>query len=95
MFSRLLVAIICAAAIGIGLLALRQQRLEMMHEMTRLHSEMDVIRRDIWEKQVKIAEKTDPQSLKEASARANLVLEPATPSPTSATENNMRVVSGE
>ena len=95
MFTRLLVAIICAAAIGLGLLALRQQRLEMMHEMTQLHGQMDDIRTDIWKKQVQISEKTDPQSLKEANQRANLTLEPVVPEPQKPLSDQMRVVNGE
>lgn len=79
MFLKALVAILGMAVIGIVLLGYRQQRFEVMHEMTRIHSQMNDSRQTIWETQSKIAGRLQPQRLAAAIDRAKLALEPAAP----------------
>ncbi|MEX0655683.1 MAG: hypothetical protein WD534_16420 [Phycisphaeraceae bacterium] len=79
MYPKLFVAIVFAVVIGAVLLGMRQQRLEAMHEMVRMHREMDAIRQQTWDLQVRIAGELEPELLREAVERANLTLEPATP----------------
>ncbi|MFA9478355.1 hypothetical protein ACERK3_08605 [Phycisphaerales bacterium AB-hyl4] len=79
MFPKLFVAIVFAAAIGAVLLGLRQHRLEMMHDMVRVHREMDAVRQQTWDLQVRIAERLEPEALRDAVERADLSLEPAVP----------------
>ena len=79
MYLKALAIIIFAAAIAMALVTLRHQRLEMMNEMTRLHSQMNRSRQGVWDYQVRIAGKSDPIALAQAIQRAKLNLEPMTP----------------
>ncbi|QQE11138.1 hypothetical protein JD969_16785 [Planctomycetota bacterium] len=76
MFARMLIAIILAAGIGVGLLSLRQQRLEIMNEMTAEHRKVDKIRRNIWDVQVRIAEKAKPSEVERVIKKSELAFEP-------------------
>ena len=86
MFSRALAILVFATAIGIGLLALRQQRLTMMHEMALTHAQMNQSRQKMWDLQVRIADKVEPPKLAKAIQRAKLQLEPAAPGAAEAIE---------
>lgn len=79
MFWKLLVMMAVLAAVGAGLLGLRGQRQHLRHEITEFHVQMDASRRQTWDMQVRIAERTDPGDLREAVRRAGLELEPIEP----------------
>ena len=76
MFARVLVTIVLGVGIAVGLLALRQEELELMHEMTKMHKQIDETRREIWDIQVKIAEESTPRELQDAMREANMELRP-------------------
>jgi hypothetical protein len=78
MFLKSLTVILFAAAIAMSLIYLRHQRLEMMNEMTRLHSQMNHSRQDVWDLQERIATKSQPAGLAAAITRTKLQLEPLT-----------------
>ncbi len=84
MYAKLFVTVLAATALGAGLLGLRQQRLQTMHEMAELHADMDRPRRDTWDLQIEIGEKIEPDRLREAIDRNQLVMEPSTRAPDSA-----------
>lgn len=77
MFAKLLTALVLAVVIGAAVFNLRQQRLELMHEVTDLHREMNRDRQATWDTQVRIAQRAQPQALREALVRAGMVMEPA------------------
>lgn len=79
MLTKLLAVVVCATMVMAVLLGLRQERLRMMHEMARLHSKINASRQEVWDLQVKIAERMEPEFLRAAIARADLQLEPITP----------------
>ena len=81
MFAKLLTALVFAVLIGACLFNLRQQRLELMHEVTDLHRQMNRDRQATWDTQVRIAERTGPQALRDALARTGLEMEPAAEHP--------------
>ncbi|MFP4143928.1 MAG: hypothetical protein ACOCTI_00250 [Phycisphaeraceae bacterium] len=80
MFARMFSAILFTAAVAAGILALRQERLELMHEMVALHGEMDRARQETWDLQVQIASEVayllDDQKMQQALGDAELKLEP-------------------
>jgi len=76
MFAKLLTALVLAVLIGSAVFSLRQQRLELMHEITALHRQMNRDRQTTWDSQVRIANRTSPVALHEAIARAGLDMEP-------------------
>ena len=77
MFAKLLTALVLAVLVGVAIFNLRQQRLELMHEITVLHRQMNRDRQTTWDSQVRIASQTSPQALHEALARTGLTMEPA------------------
>lgn len=79
MFPKLATLLMIAIVVGAVLLALRQQRLQLMHEMVQVHSQIDRSRQAIWDYQVKITERTEPNRLRDVIARHRLQLEPAVP----------------
>lgn len=79
MYPKLFVAIVFAVGIGAVLLGLRQQRLETMHDMVRMHREMDAVHQQTWDMQVRIANQLEPEMLREAVEQAQLTLEPVAP----------------
>lgn len=79
MLAKLIMVVVFAAAIGAVLLGLRQQRLQMSHEMAKMHAKINKARQETWDMQVRISERMEPEALKEAIERAKLDLEPITP----------------
>ncbi len=77
MFAKLLTALVLAVVVGAAVFSLRQQRLELMHEITGLHRQMNRDRQATWDTQVRIAERTGPRALHESLIRAGMVMEPA------------------
>jgi len=77
MFAKLLTALVLAVIVGAAVFNLRQQRLELMHEITVLHRQMDQDRQATWDTQVRIASRTSPDALHEALSRTGMTMEPA------------------
>lgn len=77
--ARLFVSIVVCVVIALALLHLRQQRYAMMNEMVRLHEQIDSQRQTMWDDQVRIAEHSSPQGLRQALEHVNLDLETITP----------------
>ena len=78
MYAKLFVTVLAATALGAAVLGLRQQRLQTMHEMAELHADMDRTRRETWNLQIQIGERVEPDRLREAIDRNQLVMEPST-----------------
>ncbi len=77
MFAKLLTALVLLVVIGSAVFSLRQQRLELMHQITDLHRQMNRDRQATWGLQVRIAESTQPDALHDALTRTGLEMEPA------------------
>lgn len=97
MLPKLIAVVVIGTALAAVLLGMRQQRLQMMHEMARMHSKINASRQEVWDLQVKIAERMEPEFLKAAIARAELQLEPITPGVAEALEasKKSKTASGE
>lgn len=78
MFLKLIFAIIVMAGLGLGILSLRQQRLDALHEMMTIHTQMDRTRKATWNLQTKIARDSDPVTLEAKLAAAGITLVPLT-----------------
>lgn len=79
MFAKLLLLVMVTTVVGATLLGLRQQRLQLMHEMAGLHSQIDRARQATWDMQTRIAQLTEAGALEQAIERAELELESVTP----------------
>lgn len=82
MFAKLLMALVLAVLIGASVFNLRQQRLELMHDVTGIQRQMNRDRQATWDTQVRIAQRTQPDALRQALARAGMTMEPAVTPPT-------------
>ena len=73
---RLLLCIVVGAGIGLTLLMLRQQRLELQYEANQLHDRMLEMQRQLWRQQVQIAAATAPEALETVLASHRLDTQP-------------------
>lgn len=76
MLFRFLFVVIALAAVGAGMLGLRQQQLAHMHAIAVQHSQMRQHREAIKDLQVRIEFLKEPAQLREAIRRLELPLEP-------------------
>lgn len=81
MLAKYITIIVLGLLVGVVLLNQRHQRIDAMHDMTRMHRQMNRTRQAIWTHQAHIAERIQPQNLQTAVERAGLELEPITPMP--------------
>lgn len=78
MFCAKLLTTVCGLTLAFAvLLGLRQQRLELMHEMSVLHRQMDADRKQTWDLQTRIAENARPEAIRLAAERVGLDLRSA------------------
>ncbi len=67
--------ILSATALASALFVLRQQRLELMHQVAKLHTQIRHTRQDLWERQVRIAAHAKLPQLQQSIKQAQLELE--------------------
>lgn len=79
MYAKWLAMIVFATALAGALLTFRQQRFEAMNAMAREHTRINHARQQMWDLQVRIADKMQPMALEQAIRRSELNLEPQTP----------------
>jgi hypothetical protein len=60
---KLFISILCLFTISLGLLQLRQQRLNYRFEINRLHDRIESSQAKLWNQQLKIATQTTPEAL--------------------------------
>jgi cell division protein FtsL len=80
MLGKLLTMIGVVIAIGAALLGMRHYQLSLRADMAELHREMEQSQQEIWDFQVRIAERARPEALRQAIETSELELEPLTPS---------------
>lgn len=73
---RILLCLLVGAGIGITLLMIRQQRLELQYEANELHDRMLETQRQLWRQQVQIAAATAPAALETVLANHAFETEP-------------------
>ncbi|XAM00217.1 hypothetical protein OT109_02285 [Phycisphaeraceae bacterium D3-23] len=76
MVLRFLFVVIVLAAVGAGMLGMRQQQLTHMHATTVIHGQMRDHRKEIKDYQIRIESLKEPARLREAIRRLDLQLEP-------------------
>ncbi|MAE64413.1 MAG: hypothetical protein CMJ18_09085 [Phycisphaeraceae bacterium] len=81
MFPRLLLLILVTFLTAAALLALRQRRLELNHEIVMLHRAMARDQYATWDRAARIADFLEPQRLESLVDRAALDLERLAPAP--------------
>ena len=77
LFSKLFLIMIALGAMGLGLLALRQQRYEVSNEISRAHNRIVEQERAQWRMRAEIASRSDPADIRTYASRLQLELIPA------------------
>ena len=78
---KLLLCLLGAAAIGVLVLELRQQHLELGHQTAQLHDQISSHQAKLWDQQVQIAIYTAPNAIQKTVDAHSLKLAPQTPVP--------------
>jgi cell division protein FtsL len=76
LFAKLFVVMLALGAMGLGLLALRQQRYEVSNEISRAHNRIVEQERAQWRMQAEIARRSDPADIRSYADRLHLDLAP-------------------
>ena len=76
LFAKLLVVVVALGAMGLALLALRQQRYEVSNEISRTHNRIVEQERARWRLRAEVARLSDPADIRAAAARRGIDLAP-------------------
>jgi cell division protein FtsL len=76
---KLLICLTATMATAICLMQLRQQRLELNHQTSQLHNQIESRQARLWNQQLQIANLTAPLAVKAAINREDLQLTPLDP----------------
>ncbi len=61
---RLAFIIVCLTVIGVGLVHIRRQEVALRHELQSKQSQHAVLRRKIWDRQVRLGHMTTPRNIR-------------------------------
>jgi len=76
LFAKLLVVVVALGAMGLALLALRQQRYEVSNEISRTHNRIVEQERARWRLRAEVARLSDPADIRAAAERRGIDLAP-------------------
>ncbi len=65
MFAKGILILVTAGVVALALLSIRQQRLDVAHEMSVVHERMLEHRRALWDMEREIAERVRPERVRE------------------------------
>jgi cell division protein FtsL len=71
---KLLICLIVTMSIGVCLIQLRQQRLELNHQVSLLHNKIESRQAKLWNQQLQIAKVTAPPALQASIGKQDLKL---------------------
>ena len=76
---KLLLCLLVSVLTGACLMQLRQQRLELNHQTSLLHNQIESQHAKMWNQQLQIARVTAPPALRESIGKQDVRLAPLTP----------------
>jgi hypothetical protein len=74
---KLLLCIICSTAMAVAVLQLRQQRMELLHQCSNLHGELEEIQIKLWNQQLQVASSTAPMAIRQTVKNYEMTLVPS------------------
>ncbi len=77
---KLCLCLFAALLIGVAVLQLRQQRLELNYQVNRLHTQIEDRQAKLWDQQLQIAVYTAPNAISRTVGQQQLDMVPQTPS---------------
>jgi cell division protein FtsL len=78
---KLLLCLFSAVLLGVLMLQLRQQRLELNHQANKLHNQIEAQQAKLWNQQLQIAVYTAPNAISKTVGDHELKLVPQSPLP--------------
>lgn len=78
---KLLICILSAFAIGVAVLQMRQQHMELEYQANKLHAQIEAQQAKLWQQQKQIAEVTAPSAIPQTVRQHDLKLVPRAPLP--------------
>lgn len=78
---KLLLTLAFSMLLAVVLLQLRQQRLELNYQTNKLHNQIRDSQTRLWNQQLRIAEYTAPNAIRETVGKQNLNMVPESPLP--------------
>ena len=78
---KMLLCLVCAVAIAVMVLQLRQQRLELNYKISLLHRQAEEQQARLWNQQLQIATYTAPNAIQQTVSNHELKLVPRAPLP--------------
>ena len=76
---KLLLCLFSAVLLGVLMLQLRQQRLELNHQANKLHNQIEAQQAKLWNQQLQIAVYTAPTAISQTVGAHELKLVPQSP----------------
>ena len=76
---KLLLCLFSAVLLGVLMLQLRQQRLELNHQANKLHNQIEAQQAKLWNQQLQIAVYTAPNAISQTVGAHELKLVPQSP----------------
>jgi cell division protein FtsL len=78
---KLLLCLVCSLLLGIIVLQLRQQRLDLNYQVNQLHNKIEGQQSLLWSQQLQIATVTAPNAIQNTVESQDLKMVPQSPSP--------------
>jgi cell division protein FtsL len=82
---KLLICLVAVTAVAVCLVQLRQQRLDLAHESSELHTAIEGRQAKLWDQQVRLAAVTAPPAINRSADSQHLNLIPVKPTGVAAT----------
>ena len=76
---KLILCLFCSVLLGVLMLQLRQQRLELNHQANKLHNQIEAQQARLWNQQLQIAVYTAPNAISQTVGAHELKLVPQSP----------------
>ena len=78
---KLLLTLVCSLIVGLAVLQLRQQRLELNYQTNKLHNEIRANQAKLWSQQIQIGIQTAPNAISKTVGDQQLQMVPEMPLP--------------
>ena len=75
---KVIIGLLAALVLGLTILELRQQNLDLSHDCDQLHNQIEASQAKLWDQQLRIATLTGPVALEKTISSENLKLVPQT-----------------
>lgn len=72
--AKVLICIVCVGLLAAAMLQLRQQKLELSHQLNTLHAQIEQVQIKLWNQQLQIAISTAPNTIQRTIKQYDMTL---------------------